>query len=112
MPIDIPDILVSVVVLVCVSLAAESGSPLLAAFAATAPTGTALSLYLIANRRGASQQDTVVFLGGAARGLTAAIGFCASAYVATRRGVVAPTGLIACGLAGWGASWFALSALS
>ena len=107
---DYADILVSLLVLVCVSIAADHGSPLLAAFAATAPTGTALSLYLIANRRELRPRDTERFLAGASKGLAAAIAFCAAAYVATRRGVASPVPLIACGLVGWATAWGVLSA--
>ena len=109
---DVEDIFVSLVVLVCVSFAADHGSPLLAAFAATAPTGTALSLYLIANRRGGGHhQDTAAFLIGAAKGLAAAIAFCAAAYAAARRDIASPVPLIACGLVGWATAWGVLSAI-
>ena len=44
---DWPDLFISLLVLVAVSLASDYGSPALAAVAATAPTGVPLSLWLV-----------------------------------------------------------------
>ena len=86
------DILVSVAVLVGVSAAAESGSAVLAAVFATAPTGVPLSLWLVhraelkaAGTPGSSAEVLETFLWGCIKGLVAGVCFCAGALQLVRQ---------------------------
>ena len=130
------DLLVSLLVLVAVSLASEHGSTLVAAVAATAPTGLPLSLWLVlqaAARSAAPAQAQAAqvdsFLVAATKGTLCACAFCLGAlgYLRSQQhggggqtGGGAGGGGVEVGLLGalllagygcWGAAWLALHSL-
>ena len=121
------DLLVSLVVLVAVSLASEHGSTLVAAVAATAPTGLPLSLWLVlqaAARSAAPAQAQAAqvdsFLVAATKGTLCACAFCLGAlcYLRSQQhgggqggGGVGLGALLLAGYGCWGAAWLALHSL-
>lgn len=102
---DLKDLLSSVGVLVAVALAADFGSPLLAAVAATAPTGGPLSLWLVWSAGATPEQradSTDKFLVGGIKGMLAGVLFYVGALTVLRSG--AASGFAPLLLAGFG-SW-------
>lgn len=108
------DLLVSVAVLVAVSMAAHSGSGLMAAVFSTAPTGVPLSLWLVhraaaSSAAGGAALET--FLRACIKGTVALACFCLGALACVRRSDGAPPSLallLVAGFGSWAAAWLAL----
>lgn len=111
------DLLVSLLVLLAVSLAADHGGAVLAAVAATAPTGVPLSLYLVKSAAEKSESTASQFaqldgfLASCIRGGFAASAFAAGALWIVRTNKAAGDGtpslatLMLVGYGCWGAAW-------
>jgi|EP01046_Picozoa_sp_COSAG06_P016775 hypothetical protein len=112
------DLLVSLLVLVAVSLVADHGGAVLAAVAATAPTGVPLSLWLVksaAEKSAATTAEQLAtldgFLASCIRGGLAAAAFAAGALwlvrssKATGDGVPTLGLLLVVGYGCWGTAW-------
>ena len=111
------DLFVSLLVLLAVSLAADHGGAVLAAVAATAPTGVPLSLYLVKSAAERSESTASQFaqldsfLAGCIRGGLAASAFAAGALWLVRTSKAAGDGtpnlavLLLAGYGCWGATW-------
>ena len=105
------DLFVSMLVLLAVSMAAQSGSSLLAAAFSTAPTGVPLSLWLVHRAAVEARGDAALvaaFLGACIQGALALIGFCVGALAClqlTQTGLPSLGTILAAGYASWAASW-------
>ena len=109
----ISDLLISFAVLVAVAISADYGSPLLAAVAATAPTGGPLSLWLMLSASPPAQLEANIeqFLYASIKGMIAGTAFYVGLLFMLRLGVVEASqfGFMLCiGYGSWAAVWFVL----
>jgi hypothetical protein len=111
------DLLVSLIVLVVVSLAADHGGAVLAGVAASAPTGVPLSLYLVKSAAEKSESTAAQFAqldgflasclrgGGAAGAFAAGALWLVRASKASGDGTPSLAALLLAGYGCWGLAW-------
>ena len=100
------DLLISVLVLVAVSAAAQYGSPMLAAVFATAPTGVPLSLWLVHRAAKSGDASLETFLLACTKGTAALACFCFGGLILTRLSF-SPSlaSLLLVGYGSWAVTW-------